>query len=390
MDLRSILEKAIDNLQEIIDLDSEESKFQEWFSQNPIVFTVLGYKNQIEHPKLVYEGETYIPDFMAQTITDEWEIIELKTADASILKDTERRHAFFSETEKNLSQCREYSLLFYDTTCRNKFNEDYNTTCHKTPMIRLIIGRNGGLDKLLVNELLAGRVPRINILTYDDILNHLKVRHKSLDSGFVENPSGIYIVFAACPIETNEDEKMYVADICQHQGKSRIRLYILGGNIVMQTEDATGLTVSKAKCKVPYLYAHNTYEVEVQPFRYETEISLSIGGDKIAETTVRNTDFDFSGPLDTVIGSDQKGEAKSSMMMGAFMLIPAIPDIGEKAILREYLKTFVDEEGKKYLLEYVGHKYMYNQGNLTLSSHLEHSTNMIQETEAHRPILRYQ
>jgi hypothetical protein len=389
MDLREKLETAISKLQLIIDTDAEESIFQEWFSQNPIVFDVFGYKRKLEHPRLLYEGETFIPDFMAQTITDEWEIIELKTADAGILKDTNRRHAFFSEAEKNLSQCREYSLLFYDTACRQAFNKHYNTTCHKTPIITLVIGRNEGVDKLLVYELLAGRIPRIKILTYDDVINHLKARYESLVRGVVGRPNGIYLAFAVCPIETSEEGEMYIADICQHKGKSRIRLFISGEYFTMQINDATGQKASMVRSKVQGLYAHNAYEVEVQPMKYETEISVSIGGDKIMETTIRNTDFDFSGPLDTVMGSDQSGEAKSSMLMGAFIVIPSIPDIDQKAILREHIKTIVGNDGEQCLLEFIGHKYMHNQGHLTLGSRATHSaTSLVQEIEAHKPILR--
>lgn len=388
MDLRETLEVAIDKLQILVDNDTEEAKFQEWFSINPIVFDVLGYKQHIGHPELLYEGKKYIPDFMAQTLAGEWEIIELKTADANILKDTDRRHAFFAESEKNLSQCREYSLVFYDTACRERFDAEYETTCHKTPSVKLIIGRREGLNRPLVSELLSGRVPRISIVTYDDVIDQLKARHEIL-RGIVEKPNGIYILYSITPIKSESVEDLYVADICQHGGKSRVRLFTSGRKLVMQTDDATGIMVSRMKCRLPDLYSTSIYEMEVSPSQYETGITLLIDGEVIFETTVRNTDFDFSDKLDMVLGSDQNGDAHSSMMVGGGTVATNIPSETDKAVLREYFANIRDEHGKRHVWELIGHKFLHNEGHLTLGSRKAHSTNLIQEVEEFRPILRY-
>lgn len=386
--MRQQIEQAITNLQTLLDADSTESQFQAWFSQHPVAFDVLGYKNPIEHPELSYENNRYIPDFMAQTLNSEWEIIELKTADASILKDTDRRHAFFALMESNLSQCREYSLIFYDTACRNKFNNDYKTICHKSPAVKLVIGRSCAEDRLLVNELLSGRSPRITVITYDDVINHLKARYEIL-CGSVINPSGIYILLVATQIKTDSKDEMYIVDVCQRSSKSRIRLFISESNLIMQTDDATGLTVSRMLNQLSNIYSINAYEVEILPLRYETIITLSLGGMLVFETKVRNTDFDFSGEIDMVFGSDQTGSEKSSMTTGGTVIIKGVVSQDDKIILRTYLENFVDENEKRYLHEYIGHKYLHNQGHQILGNNKVYSSNMIQEIDEFKPILRY-
>lgn len=388
MELKQRIELAIDNLQVLLDSEANESDFQNWFSQHSIAFDVLGYKNSIEHPSLFYEDKKYIPDFMAQTISDEWEIIELKTADASILKDADRRHAFFAATESNLSQCREYSLIFYDTACRAKFNEIYQTNCHKSPAVKLVIGRNDGTDKLLVNELLSGRSPRISIITYDDVINHLKARYETL-KGIVDRPLGIYIVFTAIQIETSSTEDMYILDICKSGAKSRVEIYTSGKNIMMQTHDANGMVVSKMLSRFQDLNLLNAYEIVISPMQYETSIGLLINGELVLETMVRNTEFDFSGRLDIVFGSNQSGTAFSSMKTGGKIIIQGMPEPDERVVLRQFLESMQDEAGRRYMHEYVGHKFMHNQGHQALGSRMVHTTNMIQEIDAHKPTLRY-
>ncbi|NWG86401.1 MAG: DUF4263 domain-containing protein [Hydrogenophilaceae bacterium] len=142
MDEKLQIEKALGELSQIIDDNHAEHELQSWFENNPVVFVALGYSRFIAHPRLSLSGSEFIPDFMAQNAIGLWEIFEIKTADANILKNTERRHAFFSSTESNLSQCREYSRAFFDAACRSKFNNDYDTTCHKTPDVTMVVGRN--------------------------------------------------------------------------------------------------------------------------------------------------------------------------------------------------------------------------------------------------------
>lgn len=387
MELKRRLEIAIESLKLLLSRESAEKDFQTWFSQHPVAFEVLGYKRTIEHPSLFYEGKRFIPDFMALTIGEEWEVIELKTADEVFIKNVERRTSFYSEVETYLSQCREYSESFRDTASRSGFNETYGANCSKTPAVKLIVGRSVGLDKNLVNELLSGRIPRVSILTYDDVFNHLQTRLYAL-RGYVDNPSGIYVALLAMQLSTDLFEDRYILDICKRNGKSRVQIYTHAKFIVMLTSDAHGVVASRMMSHVADLSMLNAFEIVIIPEKDETSIALQLNGELILETVVRSTDFDFKGELNFVFGSNQQGSALSSMRTGGIIIIQGMPSAEERHILRQYLETMQDESGRRYMHEYVGHKFLHNQGHQTLGSLMPYTTNMIQEIEAFKPVVR--
>lgn len=132
----------------------------------------------------------------------------------------------------------------------------------------------------------------------------------------------------------------------------------------------------------------NAFEIVIIPEKDETSIALQLNGELILETVVRSTDFDFKGELNFVFGSNQQGSALSSMRTGGIIIIQGMPSAEERHILRQYLETMQDESGRRYMHEYVGHKFLHNQGHQTLGSLMPYTTNMIQEIEAFKPVVR--
>ena len=138
------LDVAIGELGELL-LQSEfasENLFQEWMERNSaIVFPILGYQRWLPHPRLLNpDGGEFIPDFMALTINNLWEVVELKTAEPSIYKERDRRSDFYQPIHALISQCRDYSEWLGHEPARNQFEANYDTHLARHPSILMIAG----------------------------------------------------------------------------------------------------------------------------------------------------------------------------------------------------------------------------------------------------------
>src|SRR5690554_5334494 len=102
---RHHVERAIESLDVLLQCaDAPESAFQEWFESNPVAFYVLGFQDHIPHPRIeAPSGDIYIPDFIARRPNSSWEFIELKTSATDILRNKDRREAFYASFEGYLS-----------------------------------------------------------------------------------------------------------------------------------------------------------------------------------------------------------------------------------------------------------------------------------------------
>src|SRR5258705_9104911 len=102
---RQSIEVAISQLESLMANDrATEGDFQKWFESNPVIFEVLNYPKVLPHPRLTESGiDKYIPDFLAQGVDSLWKILEIKRPDTEILKDAQRRAAFYSAMETYLS-----------------------------------------------------------------------------------------------------------------------------------------------------------------------------------------------------------------------------------------------------------------------------------------------
>jgi hypothetical protein len=392
MDLKQKIENALSELYQIIDEDHSEHDLQKWFEKHPIALETLGYVEKIIHPSLVYDGEEYIPDFMVQNQQGLWEIIEIKTADANILKNTKRRHAFYSSMDSHLSQCREYTRSFIDTTCRNKFNNDYKTNCHKTPDITIIIGRNDGYDKFLAHELLSNICTTVKLVTYDDIANILISRVEEVSGQTRTDSSGLFSICAVTILPTNTDETQYILDICKRDTKNRVQLFISENRIHVIATDDNGETVNIRSTEEVYrriLGVHLEFCVQIENHDNNSSIEVLIDGELICESRTRGIYFDFSGELDMVIGSDQNGHEPSLMLMGGNITLQATPALYEKWTLRNFLFNIKDEQGNLYVHEYIGQKFMHNCGHRIHGNTMAYTSDLIQEEDAKKPILRY-
>jgi len=390
MDSKQKIERALGELSLITKREHSEEELQRWLEKNPITFELLGYKKTISHPTIKFEENKYIPDFMAQSQTELWEIIEIKKADAKILIESERRVRFTSSTESALSQCTEYSNCFRDKNTRDLFNFEYNSCCHRTPDITLIIGRNN-FDRFQAHELLSGRTHTIKIITYDDIWKILESAHKA--ESHENNESGLFINFMATLIPNNIDESNYIIDIHNKEKEDRLQLLRHNNFIRMILTNKNGEisqidTPSEIYNSIKNRHVEFCVTSEIK--NKHTNTTLLIDNEPITSLQTYGHNFVIDSEHDMVIGSDKNGTFNSSMLLGIFLIITKNPKPHDKWILRNMIRfPFKDSEGHSYAHEYIGSKFMYNEGHSYFDTKSPHTHNLIQKTTSRKPILCY-
>src|SRR3990172_8343536 len=132
---RAVVESAITDLDELLLADSNyESVFQAWFERHPVVFVSLGFSQFVPHPRILLpSGNELIPDFFAQRANGSWEVFEIKTPQAQVLRDLERRTTFYATFEQYVSQCHEYSESFDEQSTRTAVEAAYGAHIQKSP-----------------------------------------------------------------------------------------------------------------------------------------------------------------------------------------------------------------------------------------------------------------
>lgn len=192
---RRLIEEAIGILDSLLTAQSaSEADFQAFFEAHPIVFQVLGFQRQVAHPTIkTANGAMYIPDFIARRPNGSWEIIELKTASAELLRDRDRRESFYASFESYLSQCHEYSEALDDVSTRSEFEKQYGIDLiQKRPSSIIVAGSSESLDVSRLLRLCSRRSPPVSVYTYDDIRSAL-VAYRTFNFGKYDTAEGITV-----------------------------------------------------------------------------------------------------------------------------------------------------------------------------------------------------
>ncbi len=138
---------------------------------HPVIFECLGYSSYVPHPDLTAGGVVlYTPDFLVQRADNGlWEVFEIKTPDARIIKSKKRRQDFYASLNEYIAQCVEYAEYFDDEAHRVEFAQKHGFEVHKSLQRCLVAGSDDGLDHTRVHALLNQRGHSVQILTYDSL-----------------------------------------------------------------------------------------------------------------------------------------------------------------------------------------------------------------------------
>jgi hypothetical protein len=398
---RQSLEDAISQLDFLIaNHSANEDDFQKWFESNPVVFGILGYQKVLAHPVLIEAGvEKYIPDFLGKRIDGLWNIVEIKTPDTAILKDTQRRSAFYSAMETYLSQCWEYSQYFDDRANRDEFASRYNENIQKQPSSILVAGRSQGLNRHKIHELLSGRVPSILHQTYDDVLNQLEFQRTQL-YGAYENLQGLFIHLILMIEQPCTLIETFIFDIGAEPERNRLSLHTHpNGTLLFSVYDSLGMLhqVSIPQSEETFQYDRTFYlSLEVGIGGHYSVVVVETNGHYCSEHKLSGFSLQLDTPMPLVMGSDLMGQAEASMRIAEKCVYSRTLPFPEKSLLRSYFferyENFIFNSVRKPKgVEFHGRQFLHSEGHPLFSDPKilrDRTTNMIQENDAFKPAFR--
>lgn len=177
------LNEAIIQLEFLINKNSKEQEFQDFFESNPDFLRSLGDYSEI-YPHVVLKnpkGGSLIPDFFLKRInSDLCDICDIKRPISDIIRYQNNRVRFRDALMEGIAQLKTYRDYFENPLNRDKVVNDKGLLVFH-PKVILIIGKRSSYNSDIDRIRLESDLPRyVNIKTYDDILNRMKFWHKRM------------------------------------------------------------------------------------------------------------------------------------------------------------------------------------------------------------------
>ncbi len=379
---RERVEVAIQSLDALLaSYSTSEDDFQKWCESHPVIFIALGYIHHIPHPRIyAANGNLYIPDFLVQRSNGSWEIFELKTPSANIIRDKDRRETFYASFAEYVSQCHEYSEAFDDATTRTRLEQEHSINFnHKRPSSIIVAGSSDGLDTERLFRLCSRNIPAITVFTYNDIKAAL-VSFRTFNFGDYDSAQGLS-VHSVLYLHKPEHPPFvnYILDIGAMEHQDRISIYIDDrGYLKINVWDSNGdqhtaQATNPFSCSDYDVLRWLIFEVGVsEGFGF---ISIQIDGDY--STDIRIQAFPFSISYEWIIGSDWKTDQPSWFSFVELAVIDRVLTFDEKIRLRQHTinagKEFPPEimnynwsayytAGFEFCIKFKGHKYLNTAG----------------------------
>ncbi|MBD1218269.1 MAG: DUF4263 domain-containing protein [Aphanizomenon flos-aquae Clear-A1] len=365
---RQEIEEAISSLKQLLsDEDALERHFQEWFENNPIVFNALGYKTYLAHPVLKLEDEdTLIPDFIVQRIDNLWEIFELKLPNTQILKDKKTRQTFYAPLHEYMQQCIDYSRYFNDRWNIEKFLLDTNIRIDSSPKAKLIVGRNEGLDRYKVSELLSDRGYKVELITYDDIINNLEFLKVNTFTQYEDLPGlTLHFIVLLNPSDWIGKYQNHLVAIGGNSRKNSLSVYLdVSGNFCFEIIDNNGTSHTSKIDGVSNIFETKQLMYFILEFgRGDTYsiTSIEVNGKYHSFNIIDQLEIDInSSPLPIVIGSDSIGNGQSTFEIFEQIIFPKTLTLEERIYIRENVFSyyFNDDFNIKPRVKFDGQQFL--------------------------------
>lgn len=165
--------QAIEQLEELINSDAPERRFQEFFDLNQEFLLALGDYVKI-HSQLVLaedDGGGLIPDFFLEKIDSGFcDICDLKRANVELIRHQRNRERFRAVVMEAVAQLTAYKDWFDDRANRQKFEETYRLRSYR-PKVVVIIGRKMSFEDDVQRLMVESQLPSyVTLKTYDDIV----------------------------------------------------------------------------------------------------------------------------------------------------------------------------------------------------------------------------
>ncbi len=174
------LSQAVEELEELMNsAASSEQDFQLFFDRHQDFILTDDHKAARAH--LVLKGddtsEALIPDFVLEPVDQSGlaDLLELKLPSAELFVLKRSRMRCSAAVFEACAQLRAYSEFFDESSNRAAVRRKYGLSAYR-PRLFLVIGRRPRLDPIQVKKIVSDLPHRIDIRTYDDLLERMKRR----------------------------------------------------------------------------------------------------------------------------------------------------------------------------------------------------------------------
>ena len=360
---RSNLEDAIVSLNELLSRgDPPEDDCQQWFETHPVVFECLGYSDNVPHPELTSSGVVlFIPDFLVRRADNSlWEIFEIKTPDAGIIKSKKTRKDFYASLSEYIAQCVEYSEYFDDTAHRVEFSQKHGFEVHKSPRRCLVAGSDDGLEQAQVHALLNQRSHSVQLLTYDNIAAKLEF-YRTRQSGGFERLQGfsIHLLIRA---ERLVGEENFILDVGAQPEKNRVSLYVdVEDHLCFRLIDRSG---NPQQIRLPTGVDSIAYDewkyviVEGGIGDDFTYLAVDVDGRNCFHVQLPGLKVEVFAPH-CVVGSDISGQANSKFSIKTILIMNRTLTFEERHSVRSEILDMGRSE--EHYLEFADHRFGFTE-----------------------------
>ena len=316
------LENAIYNLASLLKSnENRELIFQNFLEEYIVIFEVMGYKNIYPSLKLDLNQEDqerlgllYLkPDFILERQEGVFEIFEIKTPQELFLTKSKNRKTLRAKINTYIAQAMSYADYFKDSYYRELTKDRYGLDFTRGVDISLLAGLEAENDIKRVYEEIRQISTRIQIITYDRLLNNLRFDYIN----HYPSPNGLAGKFLYGDFEFNRmpnESRKYIYDYGHLSERNRVSVYLNKNNkIIFELIDKEGEIYKEIGPSVP-LHKNISLFCQFGVNRAFTLLEISINGNlvlsKYLEEEVLLEIDDQTATL--LVGSSIDGQHSSS------------------------------------------------------------------------------
>lgn len=156
---------------------TKESDLQRFFEKHPHFMRKWEFRDIYPQVYLTREDDgPLIPDFLLiDPVLQQAMVVDLKLPQERVVVGTKNRIRFSSAVEKARAQLLLYRDWFENKRNRQQIQERFGVEIYR-PRIGVLIGRRTEFKSEFERQLLASRIPDVEVYTYDDIVTYAERR----------------------------------------------------------------------------------------------------------------------------------------------------------------------------------------------------------------------
>jgi len=347
------LENAIYNLASLLKSnENRELIFQNFLEEYIVIFEVMGYKKIYPRLKLDLNQEDqerfgllYLePDFILERQEGVFEIFEIKTPQEIFLTKSKNRKTLRAKINTYIAQAGSYADYFKNSCYRELTKDKYGLDFTRGVDISLLAGLEAENDIKRVYEEIRQISTRIQIITYDRLLNNLRFDYIN----HYPSPNGLAGKFLYGDFEFNRmpnESRKYIYDYGHSSERNRVSVYLNKNNkIIFELTDKEGEIYKETGPSVP-LHKRISLFLQFGVSKSFTLLEISINGNLVLSKCLEEEILlEIDHPVATLlIGSSMDCQHSSSDFYAYSNALGETLDFEEKIALHRRLEVFSQE-----------------------------------------------